>query len=120
MSRDSRLKLKSIRRRNRSKPINSLRPRLVVHRSLNNISAQIIDDNKGATLVAASSQDKDLQKEMAKAGSKLDKSKLVGTALAKKASKAKIDKVVFDRNGYPYHGRVKALADAVREEGLDF
>lgn len=120
MSRDSRLKIKSIRRRNRSKPLLALRPRLVVHRSLNNISAQIIDDEKGTTLAAASSKDKDLQKEISKAGSKMDKSKLVGTALAKKASIAKIDKVVFDRNGYPYHGRVKALAEAVREEGLDF
>jgi large subunit ribosomal protein L18 len=112
--------MKRIRRRNRSKPVHSLRPRLVVHRSLNNISAQIIDDIKGTTLASASSQDKDLQKEMSKAGSKVDKSKLVGTALGKKAAKAKIEKVVFDRNGYPYHGRVKALAEAVREEGLDF
>ena len=95
MSRDSRIKIKSARRRN-------------------------IDDTKGATLVSASSKDKDLQKEMAKSASKIDKSKLVGALLGKKASKAKISKVVFDRNGYPYHGRVKALAEAVREEGLDF
>ena len=120
MSRESRLKMKKIRRRNRSKPMNSQRLRLVVHRSLNNISAQIVDDNEGVTLVSASSQDKDLQKDIVKTGSKVDQSKLVGTTLAKKALEAKIKEVVFDRNGYPYHGRVKALAEAVREDGLEF
>jgi large subunit ribosomal protein L18 len=100
--------------------MNSQRLRLVVHRSLNNISAQIVDDNEGVTLVSASSQDKDLQKDIVKTGSKVDQSKLVGTTLAKKALEAKIKEVVFDRNGYPYHGRVKALAEAVREDGLEF
>ena len=95
MSRESRIKIKSARRRNRSKPLHALRPRLVVHRSLKNISAQIIDDIKGETLVSASSKDKDLQKDIAKSSSKMDKSKLVGAALGKKASKAKISKVVL-------------------------
>lgn len=92
-------------------------PRLCVFRSLKNISAQIIDDTKGITLVSASSNDKDLD---IKNGGNIEASKLVGALVAKKAKKAKISKVVFDRGGYLYHGRVKALADAARENGLEF
>ena len=92
-------------------------PRLCVFRSLKNISAQIIDDEKGVTLVSASSWDKDLN---IKNGGNIEASKLVGAEIAKKAKKAKISKVVFDRAGYLYHGRVKALADAARENGLEF
>ena len=92
-------------------------PRLCVYRSNNNISAQIIDDEKGVTLVSASSLDKDLN---IKNGGNIEASKLVGALVAKKAKKAKIKKVVFDRGGYLYHGRVKALADAARENGLEF
>lgn len=92
-------------------------PRLCVFRSLKNISAQIIDDEKGVTLVSASSLDKDLKISN---GGNVEASKLVGAAIAKKAKKAKIDKVVFDRGGYLYHGRVAALADAARENGLEF
>lgn len=92
-------------------------PRLCVFRSLNNISAQIIDDTKGVTLVSASTLDKDLKIE--KSGN-VEASKLVGAAIAKKAKKAKITKVVFDRGGYLYHGRVQALAEAARENGLEF
>ena len=83
-------------------------PRLSVFRSLKNISAQIIDDEKGVTLVSASSMDKELD---IKNGGNVEASKLVGALIAKKAKKAKINKVVFDRGGYLYHGRVKALAD---------
>ena len=92
-------------------------PRLCVFRSLKNISVQIIDDEKGVTLVSASSLDKDLN---IKNGGNIEASKLVGALVAKKAKKAKIEKVVFDRGGYLYHGRVKALADAARENGLEF
>ena len=89
-------------------------PRLCVFRSLKNISAQIIDDEKGVTLVSASSLDKDLKITN---GGNVEASKLVGAEIAKKA---KITKVVFDRGGYLYHGRVQALADAARENGLEF
>lgn len=92
-------------------------PRLSVFRSLKNISAQIIDDEKGVTLVSASSMDKELD---IKNGGNVEASKLVGALIAKKAKKAKINKVVFDRGGYLYHGRVKALADVARENGLEF
>lgn len=91
-------------------------PRLSVFKSLNNISAQIIDDEKGITLVSASSIDKDLK---IKNGSNVEAAKVVGAEIAKRAKKAKISKVVFDRSGYLYHGRVKALADAARENGLN-
>ena len=79
-----------------------------------------MDDLNGATLASASSLDKNLVKEAAKAKSKIDVGKLIGTAVAKNALKNKVGKVVFDRNGYPYHGRVKAVADAAREAGLEF
>ena len=93
------------------------RPRLNVFRSNANITAQIIDDEKGVTLVSASSLDKDLN---IKNGGNIEASKLVGALVAKKAKKAKIEKVVFDRGGYLYHGRVQALAEAARENGLEF
>ena len=85
-----------------------------------NIEAQIIDDFQGNTLISSSSRDKSLAKEIKKATSKVESSKIVGIALAEQAIKLKIKKVVFDRNGYPYHGRIKALAEAARESGLDF
>jgi large subunit ribosomal protein L18 len=89
------------------------RPRLSVFRSLTRLSAQIIDDAAGKTLVAASTKE-------AKAKLSLEGSKKLGTLLAKKAKEAKISSVVFDRSGYKYHGRIKALADAAREGGLQF
>ena len=92
-------------------------PRLNVFRSNSNIFAQIIDDEKGITLVSASSIDKELKLEN---GSNVEAAKKVGELLAKRAKKAKITKVIFDRGGYLYHGRVKALADAARENGLEF
>jgi large subunit ribosomal protein L18 len=87
---------------------------------LKNISAQIIDDLQDATLVSASTLDKNLQSKLKKAESKVEQSKLVGEELAVKAKAKDIEKVVFDRNGFPYHGRVKALADGAREGGLVF
>lgn len=92
-------------------------PRLNVFRSNSNIFAQIIDDEKGTTLVSASSIDKELKLEN---GSNMEAAKEVGKLIALRAKKAKINKVTFDRGGYLYHGRVKALADAARENGLEF
>ena len=92
-------------------------PRLCVFRSNTGIYAQIIDDETRTTLVSASSLDKDLKIEN---GSNVEAAKVVGKAIAEKATKAKITKVVFDRGGYLYHGRVKALAEAARENGLEF
>lgn len=93
------------------------RPRLSVFRSNKQISAQLIDDNAGKTLVAATS----LCKEIAeKKGNKTEQAQLLGAMIAEKAKAAGIETVVFDRNGYLYHGRVKALADAARNGGLNF
>ncbi|KUO73252.1 MAG: 50S ribosomal protein L18 [Clostridia bacterium BRH_c25] len=95
------------------------RPRLNVYRSLNNIYAQLIDDVKGVTLVSASTLDKELKDNPGHGGNK-GAAKEVGTLVAKKAIEAGIKQVVFDRGGYIYHGRVKELADAAREAGLEF
>ncbi|MGB5170116.1 50S ribosomal protein L18 [Eudoraea sp.] len=93
------------------------RPRLSVYRSNKEIYAQVIDDNSGTTIVAASSRDKDLSKEK---GTKTEIANLVGKALAEKAKKAGIEAVAFDRGGNLYHGRVKSLAEGAREAGLKF
>ena len=92
------------------------KPRLSVFRSNKEIYAQLVDDVKGTTLVSVSSRDKDLETT----GTKSETAKTVGKAIAEKAVKAGIESVVFDRNGFLYHGRVKALADAAREAGLKF
>ena len=92
------------------------KPRLVVFRSNSEIYAQIVDDTKGVTLVAASSRDKDLKAT----GTKTEKAKQVGEAIAKKALAAGIETISFDRGGYLYHGRVKSLAEGAREGGLKF
>ena len=94
-------------------------PRLSVYRSLNHIYAQIVDDTRGQTLVSASTRDKEVRTTL-KTGGNVAAAKVVGQALAKRASAAGIARVVFDRGGYAYHGRVKALADAAREAGLKF
>ena len=91
-------------------------PRLSVFRSNKQIYAQIIDDSTGTTMVSATSYN---NKEAAK-GNKVEQAAVVGKEVAEKAIKAGIDKVVFDRNGYLYHGRVKSLADSARESGLKF
>ena len=114
---------RNLRRRNRSKRNNLYhqeRPRLVVNRSNKHIRAQIIDDHRGQTLVSASSNDKSMIKDISKAKNKTEISAKIGTVIAEKAIKNKIKKVVFDRNGYPYHGRIKAVADAARKAGLEF
>ena len=94
----------------------SERPRLSVYRSNKGIYAQVIDDQAGVTLVSASS----LAKDFSASGTKVEQSKAVGKLIAEKALAAGISKVVFDRNGYLYHGRVKSLAEGAREAGLDF
>jgi len=100
----------------------SERPRLNIYRSSSNIYAQVIDDLAGRTLAAASSLDASLRgdKRGKGAGGNIDAAKSVGTLIADRAKSAGVTKVVFDRGGYLYHGRVQALADAARENGLDF
>ena len=93
------------------------RARLSVHRSSKHIYAQVIDDLKGATVAAASSLEKDMR---AKTGANVDAAKAVGKLVAQRAIEKGVDSVVFDRGGYLYHGRIKALADAAREGGLKF
>ncbi|MDD5672877.1 MAG: 50S ribosomal protein L18 [Chitinivibrionales bacterium] len=98
------------------------RPRLCVYRSLKHVYAQIVDDLKGASLVQVSSCSKEIKAAIAgkKESKKIDASKLIGEAIAAKAKEKGIEKVVFDRKGYQYHGRVKAIADAARSKGLKF
>ena len=95
------------------------RPRLNVYRSLDNIYAQVIDDSTGSTLVSASTVDKELRGRL-ESLKKSEQAKAVGQAIAERALAKGIKEVVFDRGGYPYHGRVKALADGSREGGLVF
>ena len=96
------------------------KPRLCVYRSLNHIYAQLMNDSNGTTLTNASTHSKEIQTELKKAKSKVDRSKIVGSLIAKKALEKNIVGVVFDRSGYRYHGRVKAVADGAREGGLKF
>ncbi len=109
-------KHKRIRRKVRGTPE---RPRLCVFRSLNHIYAQVIDDVNHNTLVAASTLEPEVREKI-KDGSKMDAAKAVGEAVANKALAKGITRVVFDRNGYKYHGKVAALAGAAREAGLEF
>jgi large subunit ribosomal protein L18 len=96
------------------------RPRLTVFRSHKNIYAQIIDDTAGRTLVSASSMDRPLRESMPAVSGNREAAKAIGAALAAKAVEAGIKRVVFDRNGYPFHGRIRELAEAAREGGLEF
>lgn len=115
------IRREKIRKRVRARIFGTLeRPRLSVYRSLKHIYAQIIDDTRGHTLVAMSSLSKEIRDQIKDAKTKTDISRIVGLALAKKAIEKGITRVVFDRNGYKYHGRVKALAEAAREGGLIF
>ncbi len=110
-------KKKHIRKRVRGTPE---RPRLVVFRSATNIYAQLVDDMAQRTITGVSSLSPGIREQAAKATSKVEQARLVGKAIAEKAKALKIERVVFDRGGYLYHGRVKALADAAREGGLIF
>jgi large subunit ribosomal protein L18 len=104
--------------RNRLRQVTN-RPRMTVFRSLSNISVQIIDDVRGHTLASASSLEKDIRSSI-KGVRKTDVAKKVGALLAERAKHAGVAKVAFDRGAYKYHGRIKALADAAREAGLEF
>ena len=95
------------------------RPRLSVYRSVDHIYTQVIDDHSGRTLASASSVDTETKKAL-KGGGNIASAKAVGKIIAERAKAAGVSKVVFDRGGYKYHGRVKALADAAREAGLQF
>lgn len=98
----------------------SEKPRLVVFRSLRGIYAQLVDDSSNRTLCSVSSHSKKLKSEIKKSDNKVAAAKIVGMHLAEKAKALKIEKVVFDRNGFLYHGRTKAVADGAREAGLKF
>ena len=95
------------------------RPRLSVFRSSKQIYAQVIDDEKGVTIAAASSLEKAIRESL-KTGANVEAARLIGKEIAERAKKAGVGKVVFDRGAYMYHGRVKALAEGAREAGLDF
>jgi large subunit ribosomal protein L18 len=95
------------------------RPRLNIFRSSKHMYAQLIDDTTGVTIVAASTQDKDLKSEIGNGGN-VEAARKVGALIAARAKEKGVDQVVFDRGGYLYHGRVQALADAAREAGLEF
>src|ERR1700754_235813 len=118
-SRKEALARRANRVRRHLKSVANGRPRLSVHRSSKNIYAQVIDDAKGTTLAAASTLDKDLRGSL-KTGANIEAAKAVGKLVAERAAARGIKDVVFDRGGYLYHGRVKALADAARESGLKF
>ena len=106
---------RKIRNRKKLRDVNTNKLRISVFKSAKNISAQIIDDNIRKTLVSASSTEKVLKKSKSK---KMELSNILGELLAKRAKEKKIDKVYFDRGGYKYHGRIKALADSLRKNGI--
>ena len=108
---------RKLRNRKKLKKVNFNRYRVSINKSLNNISAQIIDDKNNQTLVSASSIEKDLKLKKLK---KIDKSSLIGEILAKRAKEKKINEVYFDRGSYKYHGRIKTLAETLRQNGLKF
>ncbi len=121
-----RLELKKVRRQRRKYRIrkkivgtNDV-PRLSVYRSLKHIYAQIIDDERGNTLVACSTMDKEVSEAIKDRIRKVEQAKLVGKILAKRALEKGIKRIAFDRNGFLYHGRIRALADSARENGLVF
>jgi large subunit ribosomal protein L18 len=96
------------------------RPRLSVFRSLRHIYVQVVDDSRGHTLATASTLDAEVRKQIKKGLEKVEQARIVGKVLAARALEQGVTKVVFDRSGYKYHGRVKALAEAAREGGLEF
>ena len=113
---NSKIKRK-LRNRKKLKKVNTGRYRISVTKSLNNLSAQIIDDKQKKTLVSASSIEKEIKSKKVK---KMEKSSLIGEILAKRAKEKNIDKVFFDRGEYKYHGRVKTFAETLRKNGLKF
>ena len=117
MKKNDKNKKRRLRNRKKLKSVSTGRYRISVYKTLNNISAQIIDDKINKTVVSASSTEKDLKKVKK---NKTNLSVAIGEILAKRAVEKKINKVYFDRGGYKYHGRVKALADSLRKNGLNF
>ena len=113
---DNKIKRK-LRNRKKLKSVNTNRYRITVSKSLNNLSAQIIDDKQKKTLVSASSIEKEIKSKKVK---KMEKSSLIGETLAKRAKEKKISEVYFDRGEYKYHGRIKAFAETLRKNGLKF
>ena len=113
---NSKIKRK-LRNRKKLKSVNNNRYTISVSKSLNNLSAQIIDDNQRKTLVSASSIEKDIKSKKIK---KMEKSNLIAEILAKRAKEKNINKVYFDRGEYKYHGRIKTFADTLRKNGLKF
>ena len=113
---NSKIKRK-LRNRKKLKSVNNNRYRISVSKSLNNLSAQIIDDKQKKTLVSASSVEKEIKSKKIK---KMEKSSLIGEILAKRAKEKNISEVYFDRGGYKYHGRVKTFAETLRKNGLKF
>ena len=110
-------KKRSVRNRKKLKRVSVDRYRITVTKSLNNISAQIIDDKANKTIVSASSNEKKIRENKVK---KMEMSKIIGETLAQRASEKKIKKVYFDRGSFKYHGRIKSLAEALRKNGLSF
>tara|TARA_B100000123_G_C25618156_1_gene378852 strand:- start:234 stop:584 length:351 start_codon:yes stop_codon:yes gene_type:complete len=108
---------RKLRNRKKLKGVNINRYRISVSKSLNNLSAQIIDDKQQKTLVSASSNEKEIRSKKVK---KIEKSSLIGEILAKRAKDKKINEVYFDRGGYKYHGRIKIFAETLRKNGLKF
>ena len=108
---------RKLRNRKRLKKINNNRYRVSIYKTLNNISAQIIDDINNKTLVSASSIEKNFKNKKTK---KIDKSTIIGEILAKRAKEKKINEVYFDRGSYRYHGRVKIFAETLRKNGMKF
>jgi large subunit ribosomal protein L18 len=119
--RERELRTRRHRRVRRKVSGTSARPRLAVNRSLRHITAQVIDDTTGHTLAAASTADKELRDALSgKSGGNVSAAEAVGRLVAARAKAAGVSQVVFDRGGFAYHGRVAALADAARHEGLEF
>ena len=110
-------KKRTLRNRKKLKKVNNNRYRISISKSLNNVSVQIIDDKAKKTLVSASSIEKEFKKNKMK---KIEKSNLIGEIVAKRAKEKNINEVYFDRGGYKYHGRIKALAETLRKNGLKF
>ena len=101
----------------KKKNINNI-PRLIVFRSNNNIFTQLVDDINNKTILSVSSIDKELKGAIEKAKNKIEKSTIVGNAISEKMKKTNIEKIIFDRNGYKYHGRIKAIGDAIRNADI--
>ena len=120
VKKEKKLRWEKKRSRVKYKLLKGTKMRLIVYRSNRNIFAQIVDDNKHSTIVSSSSIDKEIFASVKKANNKIEQSEIVGKSIATKAKKNKINEVIFDRNGYKYHGRVKAFAEAARKGGLSF